>query len=176
MPPIKVHYLRHIKLANKFIFDNKKKCKSFHKNIIDWKDAPKADLVYFDPPYGGHTDYEATYHYIEGMTTTWHGWKDKLHCKNLRIKTGLDKPFSLKDKIYKSFATMFNNMNHIPNLLVSSNSDQKPNTKEMIEMIKKEGYKDIKTFSKTHQYIQQAQGWNTDHPKVVEEILILARK
>ena len=72
---------------------------------------------------------------------------------------------------------MFNNMNHIPVFLISSNDDHKPNAEEIIEMVGKEGYKDIQLFSKKHSYIQQNRGWKPhDGPKTVNEHLILARK
>lgn len=177
--PLKEHFKKEIERLNSAVFDNGKNNKAYKKNILEWENHPKTDLVYMDPPYClTHSDYESSYFFVEALVRNWDDWTIPLHNKNLRIKTGRDKHFVGKKNGFKSFERMLNLFSDIPQIVISYNDDAYPTQKQIIDMLGKNGYKDIEIFSKKHQYLQQAQSelTKTRQPKVVNELLIIGVK
>jgi len=63
---------------NALIFDNGKECKAHREDVNELLPKVKVDLVYFDPPYATEfstTNYERSYHFVEGLMTYWEGLK-----------------------------------------------------------------------------------------------------
>jgi len=67
---------KNVARINALVFDNGKECKASRKDINDFLPEAKADLAYFDPPYATEfstTNYEKSYHFVEGLMTYWEG-------------------------------------------------------------------------------------------------------
>ena len=65
---------------NSLVFDNGKENKVFCKDILEVLPETKVDLAYFDPPYATEystTNYETSYHFVEGL-------KPKAHYASLK--------------------------------------------------------------------------------------------
>lgn len=63
---------KNVARINALVFDNGKECKASRKDINDFLPEAKADLAYFDPPYATEfstTNYEKSYHFVEGLMT-----------------------------------------------------------------------------------------------------------
>ncbi len=61
---------------NQLVFDNKKENRAENSTIDELLPGVKVDLAYFDPPYATEfstTNYESSYHFIEGLMTYWKG-------------------------------------------------------------------------------------------------------
>ena len=61
---------------NALVFDSGKERKAFNKDINEVLPEAKVDLAYFDPPYATEfstTNYEKSYHFVEGLMTYWDG-------------------------------------------------------------------------------------------------------
>ncbi len=61
---------------NALIFDNGRENKAFNKEVLEVLPEVEVDLAYFDPPYATEfstTNYETSYHFVEGLMTYWKG-------------------------------------------------------------------------------------------------------
>lgn len=61
---------------SELVFDNGQENKAYNKEVTDILPDIDVDLAYFDPPYATEfstTNYENSYHFIEGLMTHWKG-------------------------------------------------------------------------------------------------------
>jgi len=68
------------------VFDNGQENKAFNKEVLEVLPEAEVDLAYFDPPYATEfstTNYETSYHFIEGLMTY---WKDLEIDESSRVK------------------------------------------------------------------------------------------
>jgi len=69
-------FRKNIARINALVFDNGKENKAFNKDVIEILPEVDVDLAYFDPPYATEfstTNYETSYHFVEGLMTYWKG-------------------------------------------------------------------------------------------------------
>jgi len=61
---------------SELVFDNGQENKAFHEDAVELLPKVNVDAVYIDPPYATEfstTNYETSYHFIEGLMTYWKG-------------------------------------------------------------------------------------------------------
>lgn len=147
--PLKDLFLELVPEYNNAVFDNGQKNESFCDDTIKLiKNLKDIDLVYFDPPYCGcHPDYQAFYHFLETFVEY---WKDKEFVNGTKqYYPKKQSGFVSKKEIIDSFNSLFLASKHIPNWLISYNSESYPEKDTMINLIKK--YKKVKVFEYEYQ-------------------------
>ncbi len=137
---------------NALVFDNGKECKAYAKDINDILPGSKVDLAYFDPPYATEfstTNYEKSYHFIEGLMTYWDGLEINQDSKTHHYAT--DHKTVTKANASEFFGTFLANANHIPNWLISYRDHAYPNEGEMKDIISASGMQS-RMQSQQHKY------------------------
>jgi len=168
------HFKNKIDEYNNAVFDNKKDNKAFNKNVLEWNNPPKTDLVYIDTPYydqtkksNNSTNYQYYYHFLNGFVQ-YDDWPNML---NKSVKTKRlehePSPWTKKDKIKNAFETVFDLFSdRIIVLSYNTAGYPSPNTlKQMLEKRKD----NVMIKSKEHQYALSTKENSAD------EILIIAR-
>ena len=137
---------------NALIFDNGKECKASNKDINEVLPEAKVDLAYFDPPYATEfstTNYEKSYHFVEGLMTYWDGLAINTESKTHHYAT--DHKTVTKVNANEFFGTFLASAKHIPNWLISYRDHAYPNEGEMKDIISANG-KESRMQSKQHKY------------------------
>ena len=137
---------------NALIFDNGKECKASNKDINAALSEVKADLAYFDPPYATEfstTNYEKSYHFVEGLMTYWDGLAIDTESKTHHYATA--HKTVTKANANEFFGTFLASAKHIPNWLISYRDHAYPNEGEMKDIISANG-KESRMQSKQHKY------------------------
>ena len=112
----------------------------------------KADLAYFDPPYATEfstTNYERSYHFVEGLMTYWKSPTLKTDSKVKYFET--DHETVTKANAALFFQTFLANAKHIPHCLISYRDQAYPNEQEMKKIIGGLG-RDSRMKTKNHHY------------------------
>jgi adenine-specific DNA-methyltransferase len=92
---------------NALVFDNGKENKAHNQDIMELAPKVKTDLAYFDPPYATHfstTNYEKSYHFLEGLMTY---WKDKEIDKNNKARNYITDSTTVTQANAQEFFTEF---------------------------------------------------------------------
>lgn len=147
--PLKDLFLELVPQYNNAVFDNKKDNEVYCEDTIQLIPKLKnVDLVYFDPPYVGcHPDYQAFYHFLETYVEY---WKDKEFVNGTKsYYPKKESGFVQKSEIISSFEKLFTNSQHIPNWLISYNSQSYPDKNLMLDLIKK--YRQVEVFEYEYQ-------------------------
>jgi len=146
--PLKDIFCEILPLYNNAVFDNGMDNASFCGNILDnLSELPKADLIYFAPPYcDSHADYQSFYHLLETFTEY---WRDKKFVNGIRRYepqrfSGFDK----KSDVLGSFEKLFTLSESIPHWLVSYNDRSYPGVEELKKILAK--YKSVTVESRTY--------------------------
>ncbi len=158
---------------NALIFDNGKENKAYRGDINDLLPKVKADLVYFDPPYATEfstTNYERSYHFVEGLMTYWDGLTLKTDTKVKYYET--DHKTVTKSNANEFFETFLGNAKHIQNWLISYRDHAYPNERDMKKIIAALG-RQSKMKSKDHQYHISSKHSDASHAK--ERLFICKR-
>ena len=137
---------------NALIFDNGKNCKATNKDVNAALSEVKVDLAYFDPPYATEfstTNYEKSYHFVEGLMTYWDGLAIDTESKTHHYATA--HKTVTKANANEFFGTFLASAKHIPNWLISYRDHAYPNEGEMKDIISANG-KDSRMQSKQHKY------------------------
>ncbi|MHB9037890.1 MAG: DNA adenine methylase [Armatimonadota bacterium] len=137
---------------NALIFDNGKECKAYRKDINDVLSDAKVDLAYFDPPYATEfstTNYEKSYHFVEGLMTYWDGLEINSDSKTHHYET--DHKTVTKANANEFFSTFLASAKHIPNWLISYRDHAYPNENEMKDIISASGMSS-RMQSQQHKY------------------------
>jgi len=137
---------------NALVFDNGKECKASNKDINAALSEVKVDLAYFDPPYATEfstTNYEKSYHFVEGLMTYWDGLAINTESKTHHYAT--DHKTVTKVNANEFFGTFLASAKHIPNWLISYRDHAYPNEGEMKDIISANG-KESRMQSKQHKY------------------------
>ena len=148
----KQRFSDNIARINALIFDNGKECKALNKGINEVLPEAKVDLAYFDPPYATEfstTNYEKSYHFVEGLMTYWDGLAIDTESKTHHYAT--DHKTVTKTNANEFFGTFLASAKHIPNWLISYRDHAYPNEGEMKDIISANG-KDSRMQSKQHKY------------------------
>ena len=164
---------KNIERINALVFDNGEECKAYNEDINALLPKVKADLVYFDPPYATEfstTNYEKSYHFIEGLMTYWKGLTIKTDTKVKSYET--DAKTVTKANAQDFFKTFLGNAKHIPHWLISYRDHAYPNEGEMKDIIASLG-RDSSMKSKDHHYSLSSK--NSDASNAQERLFICKR-
>lgn len=148
----KERFAGNIARINALIFDSGKECKAYNKDINDVLPESKVDLAYFDPPYATEfstTNYEKSYHFVEGLMTYWDGLKIVSDSKTHHYET--DHKTVTKANASEFFSTFLTSAKHIPNWLISYRDHAYPNEGEMKGIIQASGMTS-RMQSREHKY------------------------
>lgn len=158
---------------NALIFDNGKQCKAFNKDINAVLPEAKVDLAYFDPPYATEfstTNYEKSYHFIEGLMTYWDGLEIVSDSKTHHYET--DHKTVTKANAGEFFSTFLANAKHIPNWLVSYRDHAYPNEDEMKDIISASGMSS-RIHSQQHRYYISSR--QSENSVAIERLFVCSR-
>jgi len=125
---------------NGLVFDNEQENKAYRKDIFDIFDEVKVDLAYFDPPYATHfsvTNYETSYHFIEGLMTNWKGLEIDEESKVKKYKT--EHQTVTQANAEEFFDSVFEKAKGIKYWIVSYRDKAYPDERTMKELIAKQG-------------------------------------
>jgi adenine-specific DNA-methyltransferase len=148
----KERFAKNVARINALVFDNGKECKANQQDINALLPEVKVELAYFDPPYATEfstTNYEKSYHFVEGLMTYWDGLEINEDSKTHHYVT--DHQTVTKANANTFFATFLGNAKHIPHWLISYRDHAYPNETEMRSIIADIG-KDVSLRSHDHHY------------------------
>ncbi|HEY3415633.1 MAG TPA: DNA adenine methylase, partial [Armatimonadota bacterium] len=148
----KQRYAKNVARINELVFDNGKECKANQQDINALLPEVKTDLAYFDPPYATEfstTNYEKSYHFVEGLMTYWDGLEIDADTKTHHYHT--DHQTVTKANAHAFFAEFLANAKQIPHWLISYRDHAYPNETEMRQIIAETG-KGVSLRSHDHHY------------------------
>ena len=137
----KERFSKTVTRINALVFDNGAPCRARRKDVNDFLQDAKADLVYFDPPYATEfstTNYEKAYHFVEGLMTYWRGLTLVEGSKTRRYETDHKTITAATAKAF--FEGFLGNAKHIPHWLISYRDHAHPNEREMRALIAAHGF------------------------------------
>jgi adenine-specific DNA-methyltransferase len=164
---------KNVARINALVFDNGKECKASRKDINDFLPEAKADLAYFDPPYATEfstTNYEKSYHFVEGLMTYWEGLTLVEDSKTKHYET--DHKTVTRANAAEFFESFLGNAKHIPHWLISYRDHAYPNESEMRRIIASLG-RDSSMRSHDHHYAITSRHGEASHAK---ERLFICRR
>jgi adenine-specific DNA-methyltransferase len=157
---------------NSLVFDNGKENKVFCKDIQEVIPEAKVDLAYFDPPYATEystTNYETSYHFIEGLMTYWKGLEidetsrvKKFHTDHKSVSQSNSEEF---------FDGFLNKSKGIKHWIISYRDHAYPNESKMKKLIDKHG-KESRMFSREHSYSMAGQNRSGEASHGKEHIFV----
>jgi len=169
----KERFSDNIARINALIFDSGKECKAYNKDVNDILPEVKVDLAYFDPPYATEfstTNYEKSYHFVEGLMTYWDGLKIVSDSKTHHYET--DHKTVTKANAREFFSAFLVSAKHIPNWLISYRDHAYPNEGEMKEIIQASGMESRMKSQQHHYRISARHGESSD---AMERLFICTR-
>ncbi len=137
----KERFTKTVTRINALVFDNGAPCRARRKDVNDFLQGAKADLVYFDPPYATEfstTNYEKAYHFLEGLMTYWKGLKLVEGSKTRHYETDHKTVTAATAKAF--FESFLGHAKHIPHWLISYRDHAYPNEREMRALIAAHGF------------------------------------
>lgn len=158
---------------NALVFDNGKDNKANQKDINELLPTVKADLAYFDPPYATEfstTNYEKSYHFVEGLMTYWEGKTIKADSKTKFYET--DHVTVSKANADEFFRTFLGNATGIAHWLISYRDHAYPNEQQMRKIIADHG-RASSMKSKSHLYTITAKRGDASN---AQELLFVCTK
>jgi len=148
----KQRFADNVHTINSLAFDNGQPCRAACGDIMDVGPQVKADLAYFDPPYATHfsqTNYERSYHFIEGLMTYWDG-KEIVEGSKTKIYR-IEKSGMTKANASNFFRDFLGACVHIRNWIISYRDQAYPSEPEVKRIIGDLG-RDVSLKSKDHHY------------------------
>ena len=145
-------FSKNVERINALVFDSGKQCQAANQDVNEFLAGAKADLAYFDPPYATEfstTNYEKSYHFIEGLMSYWEGLTINEGSKVKFYET--DHQTVTKANAKGFFETFLGSAKHIPNWLISYRDHAYPNEDEMKGIIAAHG-RESSMESKEHHY------------------------
>jgi adenine-specific DNA-methyltransferase len=161
----KERFADNVRRINALVFDNGQECKAHREDVNVLLPKVKADLAYFDPPYATEfstTNYERSYHFVEGLMTYWKGLTLKADTKVKYYET--DHETVTKSNATAFFQTFLASAKHIPHWLISYRDHAYPNEQEMKKIIGGLG-RDSRMQSKDHHYSITSRHGDASHAK-----------
>jgi len=169
----KERFADNVARINALIFDNGKECKAYRKDINDMLAEVKVDLAYFDPPYATEfstTNYEKSYHFVEGLMTYWDGLTLVGDSKTHHYET--DHKTVTKANAKEFFSTFLSSAKHIPNWLISYRDHAYPNEDEMKEIISASGMSSRMQSQQHHYHISSR---HSENSQAMERLFICSK-
>ena len=148
---------------NALVLDNGEACKAYNEDINAILPKVEADLAYFDPPYATEfstTNYEKSYHFVEGLMTYWDGLTINTDSKVRFYET--DHETVTKVNAKGVFETFLGNAKHIPHWLISYRDHAYPNESEMKAIISGHGRESNMKSQQHHYSITSKHGENSN--------------
>ncbi|BBO66346.1 hypothetical protein DSCA_02760 [Desulfosarcina alkanivorans] len=161
----KERFRKNVVRINALVFDNGKECKAYRKDVNGLLSEVRVDLAYFDPPYATEfstTNYEKSYHFVEGLMTYWDGLTLVEGSKTKHYKT--DHQTVSRTNAKEFFETFLGNAQHIPNWLISYRDHAYPNEREMRGIITTYGFEPAMR-SRDHHYSITSRHGDASHAK-----------
>jgi len=161
----KERFRKNVVRINALVFDNGKECKAHRKDVNGLLSEVRVDLAYFDPPYATEfstTNYEKSYHFVEGLMTYWDGLTLVEGSKTKHYKT--DHQTVTRANAKEFFETFLGNAQHIPNWLISYRDHAYPNEREMRGIITTHGFEPAMR-SRDHHYSITSRHGDASHAK-----------
>ncbi|MDP8238477.1 MAG: DNA adenine methylase, partial [Candidatus Hatepunaea meridiana] len=161
---------------NELVFDNDKENRAFNKDILDIFSDVKVDLAYFDPPYATEfstTNYESTYHFIEGLMTYWKGLE--IDEKSRVKKYHNDHQTVTQANAEEFFDNVLEKAKGIKYWIISYRDHAYPNESKMKSLIDKHN-KTSRMKSKDHSYSMAGQNRSGEASHAKEHLFICEPK
>jgi len=158
---------------NALVFDNGQPCKAYNEDVNALLPKAEVDLAYFDPPYATEfstTNYEKSYHFVEGLMTYWDGLTINEDSKVKFYET--DHETVTKANAKGVFETFLGNAKHIAHWLISYRDHAYPNESEMKAIIASQGRESNMKSQQHHYSITSRHGENSN----AMERLFICRK
>jgi len=137
---------------SELVFDNGQENKAFNREITDVLPELNVDAAYFDPPYATEfstTNYETSYHFIEGLMTHWKGLEID---ESSRVKKFIsDHKTVTRVNAAEFFEGVFAKAEGIKYWVISYRDHAYPNEPEMKRLIG-EHNRSSRMFSRDHDY------------------------
>ena len=145
-------FKNNVKMINALVINNDQQNLAINLDINEALSQANVDLAYFDPPYATEfsvTNYEKTYHFIEGLMTY---WKDKEFTEGSKLNTyKTTHEVVTRRSAYNFFRRFLGSAQHIPHWIISYRDKAYPNEDEMAAIIEEFG-RISHLESKEHQY------------------------
>ena len=148
----KERFKKNCQTISNLVFKGERPCKAYNQDILTLSPKVKADLAYYDPPYStifSQTNYEKTYHFIEGLMVNWEGLEINQDSVTKTYRTkhkGVTRTNA--NQFFSDFLTA---AKHIPHWIISYRDQAFPTEKEIKNIISSCG-KSSRMKSKEHQY------------------------
>jgi len=158
---------------NALVFDNGQECKAFNEDVNALLPKVQVDLAYFDPPYATEfstTNYEKSYHFVEGLMTYWDGLTINENSKVKFYET--DHETVTKANAKAVFETFLGNAKHIQHWLISYRDHAYPNETEMKQIISSQGRESNMKSQPHHYSITSKHG---DNSNAMERLFVCRR-
>ncbi len=165
---------KNLRRINALIFDNGKENRAYRGDVNEVLPKVRADLAYFDPPYATEfstTNYEKTYHFVEGLMTYWDGLTIRADTKVKNYET--DHETITRGNVSGFFQEFLGNATHIPHWLISYRDHAYPNEQQMKKIIGGLG-RQSRMKSKDHKYSITSKHGEPSRPK--ERLFICLKK
>ncbi len=153
-------FKQNVERINGLVFNNEQDNKAYRKDILDIFDEVKVDLAYFDPPYATQfstTNYETSYHFIEGLMTYWKGLEIDEGSKVRKYKTEHQTVTQANAEVF--FDNVFEKAKGIKYWIISYRDKAYPNERKMKELIDKHGKA---SRMKSHEHTYSLGGTNRE--------------
>jgi len=156
--------------------DNSIRHVSYNNGIIDLLktvDLSEYEVVYMDPPNVANRSYHDNYHVLETISRN-----DKPEIKG---KTGLRKVvdtksrFCSKREAYDEFENVLSNIKS-KYMFISYSSESIISKENMIEMMKKTGWKDVKCYEKMYSRFKSNKNNDEKQPREIIEYIFCGKK
>ena len=132
----KERFRMNLQKVNNLVFNNDRQNKAVMMDVIDVLPLVQTDIIFFDTPYATEfsvTNYEKSYHFVEGLMTYWEGLTIKKETKSKCYET--DHESLTKNNVYDFFTDLFERAGHYPYWIISYRDHAYPTEKEMKDII-----------------------------------------
>jgi len=141
-----------VQMINALVFDNGQVNRATNLDVNDALAEADVELAYFDPPYATEfsvTNYEKTYHFVEGLMTY---WRDKEFTEGSKLNTyKTTHEVVTRKSAYGFFRRFLGSAQHIPHWIISYRDKAYPDEEEMAKIIEEFG-RISQLESKEHKY------------------------
>ncbi len=161
----KERFRKNVVRINALVFGNGKEHKAYRKGVNGLLSEVRADLAYFDLPYATEfstTNYEKSYHFVEGLMAYWGGLTLVGGLKARHYKT--DHQTVSRTNAKEFFETFLGNAQHITNWLISHRDHTYPNEREVWGIITTRGFEPAMR-SRDHHYSIISHHGDASHAK-----------
>ena len=148
---IREHFLEHVQVYNKALFDNGRNNRAVRADVFELGDT-HYDLVYLDPPYVPRADdncYIKRYHFLEGISCYWQGVELLPDTRVKKIRKPFT-PFSYRRTAVDAFDQLFKNFTN-STIVLSYSSNGFPDLDRMLALLSR--YKsDVQVHRREYRY------------------------